>query len=90
MADADDKFQSSDVVRGRMLKERRLVFWSLCEGLGYLVYEHGGYGYHKHVIMFSIQGNSYKIVKNVGIGKSKTLAEIKEAMKEDRDLIEHF
>jgi hypothetical protein len=90
MAGVNEKFQATDVVNGRMLKERRLIFWSLCDGFGYLVYEHGGYGYHKHVIVFSIQNNSYTVVKNVGVGKAKTLQEVLEILKSDKDLIEHF
>ena len=90
MADTDEKFQATDVVSGRRLKERRLIFWALCGETGYLVYEHGGYGYHKHLIVFSVKGKSYLIEKNIGVGKAKTLDEIKELLKADKDSIEHF
>jgi hypothetical protein len=91
MANPKEKYQATDVVDGRMLRERRLIFWALCGDDFYLVYEHGGHGYHKHVILFRRLNGKYHIVKNIGPGKSTTLDEIKEvSMEDDRSMLDHF
>jgi hypothetical protein len=91
MANPKEKYQATDVVDGRMLKERRLIFWAQCGDDFYLVYEHGGYGYHKHAILFRQLNGTYHIVKNIGPGKSTTLDEIKKVlMEDDRAMLDHF
>ena len=91
MVNPEEKFQGTDVVNGKMLKERRLIFWSRCVDDFYLVYEHGGYAYHKHAILLRQQNGSYRIHKNIGPGKSATLDEIKKALMDDeRTTLDHF
>ena len=91
MVNPDKNFQETDVKGGRKLKERRLVFWSNCDGVFILVYEHGGFGYHKHVITFKKEDGSYVIKKNISVGDAKTLNEVRKALNEnDRLRLDDF
>ena len=92
LASPEENFQSTDVVGKKRLKERRLALWAKCGDDFYLVYEHGGYGYHKHAIVVTKSGKDFIVVKNIAVGKAvKTIDEVKEAVKLDSAVsLDHF
>jgi hypothetical protein len=91
LANPKEKFQSTDVVEGRNLKDRRLVFSAACMKEFILVYEHGGYAYHKHLILLNEENGKWKIVKNINAGKAKSIEEIREKLREQKAVsFDHF
>jgi hypothetical protein len=93
LANPNEKYQSTDVVVGwHALRERRLIFWARCVNDFVLIYEHGGYGHHIHIILFSVVGDSFRVVKNLYIAqKPKSLEDIKSALTSKTvDSLDHF
>jgi len=76
MANPGEKFQMTDVISEYGLNDRRLVFWATCQERVILFYEHGGWGYHKHIIEFLKQRNKYSISKNISGDNVKTLQDV--------------
>jgi len=66
MAAAGERYQTTDVVLGDPLPERRFVvagfspsdrrFWVLC-------YAHGGIGHHHHIVLFALQSGQAVVLK---------------------------
>ena len=57
LANPDEKFNPSDVIDDN-LPQRRLVFAGNSSNSWFVCYEHGGYGLHCHLIIFSIERTS--------------------------------
>lgn len=93
MANPGKIFQSSDIIRGRIRKERRLVFWANCPNELFLIYEHGGYAYHIHAIVFKREYAKYRIIKNIFVANSGvgSIREIESQLNDsDTKSFDHF
>jgi hypothetical protein len=91
MANPNQDFQKTDVIGKKGLKDRRLVFWHQCNNEFILVYEHGGWGYHKHVIQINKTSEGYSVVRNLTAMKASTLDDVKQILAEGKTRpLDHF
>lgn len=89
MANPSERFQSTDVIEAK-LKERRLVFSAECLGRYILVYEHGGYGYHRHLIFFDEKNKKYTLLKNTKTKTTNLLSEALRFSNQAKAELDHF
>jgi hypothetical protein len=81
IAEPGQPFQNTDVVHGRPLPWRRLVFAGHRPDLWVVCCEHGGFAYHYDLFVFSKQGSDWKVVfAGQGIAKDATVAGIRSAL----------
>jgi hypothetical protein len=91
LANPKEKFQATDVIEKRNLKERRLVFWTQCSDEFIIIYEHGGYAYHRHLMVLRNERGQWKVARNIGAGKVKSIDQIKEQLKDESVVsFDHF
>jgi len=83
IADADADWQSSDVIRpGAQLPARRLVIAGKSKNRAIVVYEHGGYALHSHLLAFELSDGAPRLVASTDINpRAHTLDEVTAAMK---------
>jgi len=83
IADADAQWQATDVIGpGPELPVRRLVIAGQTKNRAIIVYEHGGYARHNHLLVFELSDGAPRLVASADINpRARTLAEVTEAMK---------
>ena len=81
IAEPGQPFQKSDVVSGKPLPWRRLVFAGHLSDLWIVCCEHGGIGYHHDLFVLSQQGSQWKLVFTCqGFMKEGTLPGLRTAL----------
>jgi hypothetical protein len=77
-------FNATDVQIGNR-PFRRFVLAGYATGIWFVFYEHGGRGYHHHLLIFSRDGNKWRLAAAAaGLVKENTLQSLKEALNERR------
>lgn len=64
IANPDEEFNPTDVIYDENIPQRRLVFAGSSSNSWFVCYEHGGYGYHCHLIIFSTEKEKVQIMFN--------------------------
>ena len=82
LADADQKYQATDVIEEPGLPNRRLIFAGVCKDRWFIHYEHGGIGVSDAVLVLdAAPGNSIRFVwGGSGFEKAATLNDLRAAI----------
>jgi hypothetical protein len=84
IANPNEKFNSTDVIVDDA-PQRRLVFTGDWRDCWFVCYEHGGRGYHCHLIMFSVENKKVQVKSNgVYFYKPENLNQLNEWIKEGK------
>jgi len=77
-ANPNEDFNPTDVIWDHNLPQRRLVFAGNSPDSWFVCYEHGGIGYHCHMIIFSIENKEMQVLFNGGCSKPQNPDQLKQ------------
>jgi hypothetical protein len=80
LADRDERFNATDLVDDR-LPMRRLVFAGGTATAWFVYYEHGGIGYHRHLVIFALERDLAECVYSCQVQPDvKNVSQLKHAI----------
>jgi hypothetical protein len=85
LANPDDPFDATDVITSGHKPTRRLIVAGKSPGMWFIEYEHGGYALNFPLVIFSGEGDQWRIVfLGTGSDKSKDLNILKTSVSENK------
>ena len=90
VADAGAPYDATDVLSGDGRPRRRLVFAGRGANMWFVYYEHGGRGYHRHVVVFAVAGERARLRQSLVLTeRPETVQALQEAVRVGKASIAH-